>query len=97
MISLIVDIRIKEEDRSDFLDAITEGATKSVAQETGCTRFDICEDLSDPGHFVFYEIYADDIAIEDHKATKHYAEWRGGGAKYVQEQTVLKARLVASP
>ena len=76
MISLIVRLDVVPDRREEFLEAITSNAASTFGDEPGCLRFDVCEDRSDPHHFVFYEIYRDEAALEAHRAAPHFARWR---------------------
>ncbi len=76
MIALIVSLQVHEHKLDTFLDAIKENAERTVADEVGCTYFDVTQDREDPLHFLFYELYLDDEAFAAHRATPHFADWR---------------------
>lgn len=83
MISLIVRLDVVPERREEFLAAITSNAASTFGDEPGCIRFDVCQSQSDPHHFVFYEIYRDEAALEAHRAAPHFAQWREAVARTV--------------
>lgn len=83
MISLIVRLDVFPDRREEFLQAITSNAALTFGDEPGCLRFDVCEDRSDPHHFIFYEIYRDEAALEAHRAAPHFARWRDAVARTV--------------
>ncbi|MFC7491683.1 MULTISPECIES: putative quinol monooxygenase [unclassified Knoellia] len=83
MISLIVRLDVVPDRREEFLEAITSNAASTFGDEPGCLRFDVCQDRYDPHHFVFYEIYRDEAALEAHRAAPHFARWREAVARTV--------------
>jgi autoinducer 2-degrading protein len=77
MIAIWVKVRVKPEQRQRFLEAIEADALGSERDEAGCLRFNVLQDERDPDVYYFYEVYADEAALERHRATPHYAVWRG--------------------
>lgn len=75
MISVVVSIRAIPARREEFLAAISANAAAAVRDEPGCLSFDVCEDTDEPNHFLLYEQYVDRAAVDEHRATPHYAEW----------------------
>jgi quinol monooxygenase YgiN len=43
--------------------------------EPGCVMYTLHENPSEPGRFLFYEIWKDDAAFEYHTQTKHFTEF----------------------
>jgi len=70
-----VQIRVKAEHVTAFLEATLENARRSV-EEPGVLRFDIVRERDEPTRFVLVEVYRDPSAPAAHKATAHYATWR---------------------
>jgi quinol monooxygenase YgiN len=83
MLALVVSVQVKPGHRDAFLAAITENAERSFTDEPGCRYFDVTVDTADDDHFVFYELYSDQAAIEAHRAAPHFAVWREAAAKHV--------------
>lgn len=83
MIALIVSLDVLPERLDDFIDAISTNAQRSVTDEPGCLFFDVTQDLGDPHHFVFYELYADEDAVAAHRAAPHFATWRAAADRCV--------------
>jgi len=81
MFALIVSLKVKPEMRDRFLEAAADDSTCSVRDEPGCRRFDVLQDQADPNHFVFYEVYRDDAALQAHTQTPHFARWREAAAQ----------------
>ncbi|NKX44758.1 putative quinol monooxygenase [Roseicyclus persicicus] len=67
---------------------LAENAARSVADEPGCRRFDVCETEGAPGRFFLYELYDDRAAFDSHLATPHYAVFRDRSAALVQDKEV---------
>lgn len=69
---VIVDFTVRAAHAEDFAAAITENATRSVAEEPGCHQFDVGRNPADPTAFFLYEVYEDDAAFQAHLASPHY-------------------------
>ena len=83
MIALVVSLQVIEHKLDDFLAAIAENAERSFSDEVGCRYFDVTQDRADPLHFIFYELYRDEAAVEAHRAAPHFADWRKAAADCV--------------
>lgn len=61
----------------EFLDLVGRNSAASVADSTGCRRFDV---LTDTGgtedQVVLYEIYDSPAAFDAHLASRHFAAFR---------------------
>jgi autoinducer 2-degrading protein len=53
--------------------------------ESGIFQFDLLEQQDVPGHFLLVEGYRTPEAVAAHKATEHYAVWRGTVADMMAE------------
>lgn len=76
MIALVVSLDVYPDRLEQFLAAIEENAKRSVADEAGCRGFNVAQDISNPTHFIFYELYEDEAAVEAHRKAPHFATWR---------------------
>ena len=76
MIALIVTLDVYPDRLDQFLAAIKENAASSFNDEPGCKYFDVTQDKKNPTHFIFYELYDDEAAIEAHRKAPHFAKWR---------------------
>ena len=83
MIALIVSLDVHPEHLDEFLAAIKENSERTFNDEPGCSYFDVTQDVKNPTHFVFYELYEDEAAIEAHRAAPHFAKWRQAADKCV--------------
>jgi len=83
-----VAFRVKPEHRAAFRDAILENAAASVADEPGCSVFDVCE-KADGAEIFLYEVYDDERAFKAHLATEHFKRFDALAAAWVAEKNVL--------
>lgn len=83
MIALVVSLKVQEGKLDDFLAAIRENAIRTFSDEVGCRYFDVTQDREDPLHFIFYELYSDEAAVEAHRAAPHFFDWRRAAADCV--------------
>lgn len=74
MLAIIVSVRVKVECRDEFLAGIGE-ASGYFRAEPGCLRFDVVQDLADPNHFIFYEVFRGEADLEAHRQSPHLARW----------------------
>ncbi|GAB2663358.1 putative quinol monooxygenase [Saccharopolyspora gloriosae] len=81
MLVLVASLQVKPGRRDDFLTAIKADAQASVAGEPGCVSFDVVVDTEDDHHFVLYEVYLDQAALEAHRASPHFAAWTEAAAE----------------
>jgi len=76
MLAVWVKVRVKPEGRQRFLEAIEVDALGSERDEPGCYRFNVLRDDKDPDVYYFYEVYADQAALDKHRAMPHYKTWQ---------------------
>lgn len=84
MYVVCVHVRVKPENREQFLQASVENAQQTI-HEPGCLRFDVNQAADDPNRFVLYEVYVDEAGANAHKNTPHYARWRDTVAPWMAE------------
>ena len=97
MLALVVSLQVKPGHREAFLAAITEQAERSFTDEPGCRYFDVAVDTADDHHFTFYELYADQAALDAHRAAPHFAVWRKAAGEHVvpgSQVNTIAERLV---
>ena len=71
----------------EFRARLVRHAATSRERESGCHRFDVHQEKSNPTLFFLYEVYADDAALEQHRASEHYAAYRRDTANWVVSRT----------
>ncbi len=96
MISLLVQVEVRPEDREEFLAAIRTNAESSVRDEPGCHRFDVSAVEGEETRFLLYELYDDAEAFAAHKQTPHFHAWRQVAERVVAGQVNTPGTLVAS-
>ncbi len=84
MYVVCVHVHVKPEHCEDFIQASLENARNTI-QEPGNLRFDVIRRLDDPNRFMLYEVYHDELGMEAHKQTPHYAKWRDTVAPWMAE------------
>ena len=94
MHAIFVTVKVKPESRDRFLEVIEHDATASVRDEPGCLRFEVLQDASDPDTYYFFEVYADEAALNAHRETPHFAVWNEASKEVLQQPA---ERLVTSP
>lgn len=62
--------------QSGSLIAALEANAHGARQEPGCLKWEWSRHISDENQFAIYEIYKDQSAFEEHKASEHFAEWK---------------------
>jgi autoinducer 2-degrading protein len=72
-----VHIRIKPGRINDFLDVFRVNFEGTRA-EPGNYRFDVLQDPEDDHHFVIYEAFESEAALDEHRKTAHYRETVAG-------------------
>ena len=69
-------LRVREDIIERFRDRLLRHARISLEAEPGCNRFDIHQEGSDPTLFLLMEVYADEAALEIHRNSPHYLQFR---------------------
>lgn len=77
----------KPEHIEAFHSRLQRHAGTTLAREPGCKRFDIHQNAENPGLFLLYEIYEDQTALDAHRASPHFIEFRKDTADWVAERT----------
>lgn len=66
---------IESESIAAYLKASVANGSAAVETEPGCYRFDVIQDAENPALIGFYEVYADDAAVDAHSETAHFHKW----------------------
>ena len=78
MISFTVRMRFRSEDREEIAGVLRE-LTMLSRQEPGCVSYVAHTVESDPDTVLIYEQYRDEAAVDEHRATPHFARLAVGG------------------
>lgn len=73
----LVHIRIRPGCVEQFLDIFRKNYEGTRA-EPGNHRFDVLQDPSDENHFVIYEVFENEAAVDAHRQTEHYKQTNEG-------------------
>jgi (4S)-4-hydroxy-5-phosphonooxypentane-2,3-dione isomerase len=74
---------------SEFVVAMTDNASTSLATEPGCHQFDVCEGGSAEHPEIFlYEAYASKEAFQAHLLMPHFVQFNALTTPWVQDKTV---------
>lgn len=71
MLIQLVQIQVRPGQRDAFIDAFRIN-WQGARSEPGNIRFDLLCDPDDENSFSCYEIFADEAALDAHRATEHY-------------------------
>ena len=71
MFAIFASIKIKPDQRENFLASVTENAKLSVRDEPGCLRFDVSCDEEDGDRYLLYEVFTDEEAWQAHMEMPH--------------------------
>jgi quinol monooxygenase YgiN len=88
MFVVVAAFEVNPADRDRFLVVAHEDASKSVEREPGCRQFDVCVDPEREGAILFYEVYDDRPAFEDHKRTEHFKAFDEGSRPLILSSDV---------
>ena len=88
MFVVVAAFEVNPADRERFLAVAHEDATKSVESEPGCRQFDVCVDPAQEGSILFYEVYDDAAAFEEHKRTNHFKTFDEGSRSLIVRSDV---------
>jgi quinol monooxygenase YgiN len=73
MLAVVATIKVKPGMEKEFEAVAKELVAKVNANEPGCKLYQLCR-AEAPQTYVFMERYADQAAVEQHRATDHYKE-----------------------
>ena len=72
MIAVCVTFDIRPPHWEAFLPLMQAQADRSLKEEEGCHRFDICTDIDGLKRVFLYELYTDRAAFDRHLKTPHF-------------------------
>ncbi len=84
MLVYVVEVKVKEEWIDQFKTATIKNHQNTI-QEPGNYRFDVLQNKEEPGCFTLYEVYESEEAVQAHKETEHYQEWKETVEKMMAE------------
>ena len=72
MIVLVARYQVKAGKAGEVLEALSRMAPLVKEREPGCMLYQVNRSTEDPDVFLLYEQYADQAALEAHRATPHF-------------------------
>lgn len=96
MFATLVHVHVEQKHIADFIEATRLNHDQSI-QEPGNLRFDILQDDSDPSKFILYEVYTSQEAVNGHKETPHYLQWRDTVAPWMSRPREGKKHTLLFP
>ena len=91
MYIVLVVVTIRPEMRPEFEQALLPHARESVANDEGCRRFDISQDVDDPARWILHEIYDAPEAHAKHRQSPHFLAYDNVAQRAIIEKTVFRA------
>jgi (4S)-4-hydroxy-5-phosphonooxypentane-2,3-dione isomerase len=88
MFVVVAAFEVNPADWERFLAVANEDAIMSVEREPGCRQFDVCVDPAREGSILFYEVYDDAAAFEEHKRTDHFKTFDEGSRPLIVRSDV---------
>ncbi len=80
-------LRAKPDAVASYKARLLRHARTSLEREPdGCLRFDVHQDRNDPTLFMLLEIYRDEAALEAHRSSAHFSEYRRDTDDWVIER-----------
>ena len=76
MFIVLVQVEVKPELVGEFTPAILTNAARSVERDPGCVRFDVLQREDDPTKWAFYEVYENEHAWVQHRASAHFLSFK---------------------
>lgn len=77
MIVLVVNWMARE-DRVDEVVSVFEKLTEGSRREPGCRMYIVHQHRDNPRHFLVYEQYDDDAALQVHRESAHFQQYAAG-------------------
>ena len=93
-ICLVVDFRVRPGTKARFLEIIVEHAAQTLVNEEGCLRFEVCDPLEGEDRVFLYEMYADEAALEAHKASPILARTRERYADLMESRDIHVCKVL---
>lgn len=79
-------LRVRDDAIERFEARLLRHARTSLEAEPGCHRFDVHRERSEPSLFFLLEVYADQAALDAHRASAHYLAFRADTEDWVLER-----------
>lgn len=88
MYAVTVRFRLVPGGAADFMPLVLQNARRSLTEEPGCLRFDVCTDPARPDEVFLYELYYSRDMFNRHLETRHFAEFEGAAGELIAEKDI---------
>ena len=83
-VSLVPKFTIKPNQMDAFMTAVLRQRDNCLKLESGCEHFDVLRIEEAPNEVLLYEVYTDQAAINAHRETPHYAQFKSDISELVE-------------
>jgi quinol monooxygenase YgiN len=87
-IALVVDFQVKPGQREAFLGVIRAHAAGTLADEEGCTQFDVLVPRDAADRVLLYEVYRDEVAFSVHGKSARLVQTRAAYADMIDTRSI---------
>jgi quinol monooxygenase YgiN len=81
--------------RRDEVRALMRRTQASVREQPGCISYAFTETLDDPGHFVVVQRWRDQAAVEEHYASRAFADYQEKITELLVRTSELRLHVVS--
>ena len=85
MLILVVRLTIKTGHEDEVIESF-EKLQEETRREPGCIQYVVQRGLENPRHYLIYEQYTDQAALDTHRASAHFKEYATDGFYRFVEQ-----------
>ncbi|MDA7915695.1 antibiotic biosynthesis monooxygenase [Verrucomicrobia bacterium] len=85
MLAIVVNFESFPGKVEDAISALEANAVGS-RQEAGCLKWEWSRHQDEPTKFAIYELYVDRDAIDFHKSSSHFAQWKKNCPDFMKEK-----------
>jgi len=89
-----VDLDIAPAELDKYLAAVKENGAATI-KEPGCGEYHIMVSATNPNHVLLFEVYDNDAAAQEHRATEHFKKYAATTANMVTARNVRPMKPIA--
>ncbi len=93
-VNVIARLKVKSEKINDFIKC-AEILIRETRNEKGCSNYQLFQEVTDDkNEFLFYEIYADDKALETHSNADYFIRFFDEVSSFLQDKPIIEKHNV---
>ncbi len=92
-VALVVVYDVAEGCKDDLIAGVKRHAEGTLADEEGCVRFDVLVPRDGAVEVMLYELYRDQAALDEHRASDRLAKWREASAEWLNGRQITVVDL----